>query len=579
MTAWFTQSEALGVVKMLFWGSVITSLAAFLTDTYLHVLLKTYWKPLLVSIALVLIWRVPTEGQFFHGLEYEDSYVYTVAARQIAEHFRIEPSESTLPYSVTVCAVGSLTSCRLSDNYPEHLIGYPYLLSVFVNIIGYRPSIGSIVNVVCACMVDILIFLLCIVISDDVIAAGSAALIFAITPIFAVWGLETSAEPITNGCISLVLWFCLRYVFVWPERTNRWRAFLNWCAFTATLLFSLTVKRENTLLPIALPVVAFLVYFSSKHKHSFPKLKFRWMLVSVAVGLMFSLQLHLFDTMSSEMARLHKFPVTIAELIKYALVFVSSFFVVQWYGGAIILVLIGVIVAARQRNLALFPLLVFVGYLLLYAFHPRSYYELRSGSTNARAALRFSMSLMAMWSILAGVGTASVLRCFRNSRLWTKHRVAMNWIVVCIVTAMLVVSWVATDYFREDLVRDEFRMRIEPSLTAVRIANHKQARKTYVLTLEPLIPQMYADPRVDVISLPSLNEAVMKDIGFSKGGVGVIYLDERIHRSPADEERYKNQLEYLNHFRRTSLTSNGVFSIIKIENVSLLSKLASERRR
>jgi len=568
MTPWFTQSDALGVVTTLFWGSVLTTLACFLTDAYLHALLKTHWKPLLVCLALVLIWRIPTEGGFYHGLEYEDSYVYSVAGRQMAEHFRIEPRGPMLPYSINVCAVGSLTSCRLSDNYPEHLIGYPYILSVLFKVFGYHSSIGSIANVVCACIVDILIFLLCIVIADDVIAAGSGTLIFAITPIFAVWGLETSAEPIANGCICLVLWFCLRYVSVSSDRRGHWRAFSIWCAFTLTLLFSLTVKRENILLPIVLPFVAFLVSFTNKRTHSSPIHRLRWVLISAALALMFGLQLHLPQTQSSQIALLHKFPLTAAELASFLPVFVSSFFVVQWYGGAIILVLIGVIVASRQRGLALFPLLLFAGYLLLYAFHIRTYYEMKSGSTDSRAALRFSMSLMGMWSILAGLGTASMLRWLQRTRFWTNHRVPVNWIVGCTVAAIVVASFFATDYFREDVVRDEFRMRIEPSLTAVRAADHDPTRKTYILTLEPLIPQMYADPSVDVIGLRSLNDAVMKDIGFDQGAVDVLYLDERIHRSPEDEERYKSQLEYLNHFQRTSLTSNSLFSIIKIDNVS-----------
>jgi len=330
---------------------------------------------------------------------------------------------------------------------------------VFFSIFGYHPSIGSMANVVCACLVDVLIFLLCIVIAEDVIAAGSGALIFAITPIFAVWGLETSAEPIANGCICLVLWFCLRYVFVCPERSSRWHGFLIWCAFTLTLFFSLTVKRENILLPIVLPFVAFLVRFTNKRTLSSPIHRFWWMLVSAALALMFSPQLHLLQTQSSEIAQLQKFPLTVAELVSFLPVFVSSFFVAQWYGGAIILVLIGVVVALRQGGLALFPLLLFVGYLLLYAFHIRTYYEMQSGSTDARAALRFSMSLMGMWSILAGLGTASMLRWFRRTRIWTNHRVPVNWIGGCTVAAIVVASFFVTDYFREDVVRDEFRMR------------------------------------------------------------------------------------------------------------------------
>lgn len=45
MVSWVMQSNALWVAKTLFWGSVLTSLASLLTDTYLHALLMIYWKP------------------------------------------------------------------------------------------------------------------------------------------------------------------------------------------------------------------------------------------------------------------------------------------------------------------------------------------------------------------------------------------------------------------------------------------------------------------------------------------------------------------------------------------------------
>jgi hypothetical protein len=204
--------------------------------------------------------------------------------------------------------------------------------------------------------------------------------------------------------------------------------------------------------------------------------------------------------------------------------------------------------------------------LLLYAFHIRTYYEMQSGSTDARAALRISMSLMGVRSILAGLGTASMFRWLRGTRIWTNYRVPLNWIAGCAVAAIVVTSFFITDYFREDVVRDEFRMRIEPALTAVRAADDDPTRKTYILTLEPLIPQMYANRNVNVVSLRTLNDQVMKDIGFDQGAAGVLYLDEQIHRSPADEERYKSQPEYLNRLQRTSLKSNAVFSIVRLTN-------------
>jgi hypothetical protein len=109
-------------------------------------------------------------------------------------------------------------------------------------------------------------------------------------------------------------------------------------------------------------------------------------------------------------------------------------------------------------------------------------------------------------------------------------------------------------------------MRIELSLTAVRTADDDPTRKTYILTLEPLIPQMYANPNVNVVSLRTLNDQVMKDIGFDQGAVGVLYLNEQIYRNPADEERYKSQLEYLNRFQLTSLESDAIYSIVRLTN-------------
>jgi len=567
MAIWLMQSDALGVVKILLWASALTSLTCFLTDRYLHSLLKTHWKPMLVCVALVVLWRIPTEGGFFHGTEYEDSYVYTVAGRQMAEHLQIEPSGATLPYSINVCAVGSLTSCKQSDNFPEHLIGYPYIISVFSNILGYRPSIGSIANVVCACFADILIFLLCMVIADDVIAAASAALIFAITPVFAVWGLETSAEPVSNGWMSLALWWCLRYAFARPERSSRWHPLVTWCAFTTTLLFSLTVKRENILLAMVLPVIVFLVQFFNKRSQLSPIRNAWWIVLSSIIALMFSLQMKLFQSMGSETVLLNKFPITSVELIRLLPVFLRSFFVVQWYGGAAILVLVGAAVAWRKRSLELFPLLLFAAFVLLYAFHIRSYYEMQSGNTDPRAALRFSMSLMSVWSILAGLGLATLLKWMRRTRSYEAHKVLFNCIAACAVAAIAGVSFFATTNFREDVVEDEFRMRIEPSLTAVQIAARDQTGGNFIVTLEPLIPQMYAKPNVDVLGLDELDRTTAKEIGFLEGNTGLLYLDEQIHRTPEDTARYKRQLDYLNEFPRSTLFSGAVFSVAKVSNV------------
>jgi hypothetical protein len=494
-------------------------------------------------------------------MEYEDSYVYTVAGRQMAEHVRIEPTRDALPYSITVCAVGSLTSCKKSGNFPEHLIGYPYVLSLFANIAGYRPSIGSLVNVACAVIVDVLVFLLCMLIARDVVAAGSAAIIFAITPVFAVWGLETSAEPFSNGCITLVLWFALRHVAAPSTCSSRWHDLLTWSAFTATLLFSLAVKRENILLAICLPLIALLVLWRSNRSSIH---NVHWIAISAALGLAFGFHMKIMQTTANEIALANQFPLKFAELVRFLASFLYSFFIVQWYGGAAILVLLGALVAWHRKALELFPLFLFAAYLLLYALHIRSYYDMRSGNSDPRTALRFSMSLMSVWSILAGLGTSFLVGRARHSLTCRNHPVTVKRIAAGMVASIIGVSFYATAYLRDDAVEDEFRMRIDPSLTAVSAAASDRSRETYILTLEPLIPQMYASPRVRVISLSDLDETAIREIQLSESVTNVLYLDEQIHRTTADEERYTTQLRYLNHFQQRTLTSNSVYSIIRI---------------
>src|ERR1019366_1003481 len=96
-----------------------------------------------------------------------------------------------------------------------------------------------------------------------------------------------------------------------------------------------------------------------------------------------------------------------------------------------------------------------------------SYYEMQSGTTDSRAALRFSMSLMSMWSILAGLGAASVFAWFKSTRAYKNHNTVSKWVVGFLVMVIAGVSYLTTQYFREDVVEDEFRVRVEPSVAAV----------------------------------------------------------------------------------------------------------------
>lgn len=233
-----------------------------------------------------------------------------------------------------------------------------------------------------------------------------------------------------------------------------------------------------------------------------------------------------------------------------------------WYSA--ILVLVGIVVASRRKHLGLLPLALFAAYVSLYAFHLRSYYEMQSGTTDSRAALRFSMSLMSMWSILAGFGAASVFGWFRRRIADNNHNTVLKWLGGVFVILIAGVSYFTTLYFREDVVEDEFRVRVEPSAAAVQTASYIGADKTYIITLEPLILQMYAEPTVNLIDLHELNDSVVREIELDKGTSDLLYLDEQIYRNPVDAERYMSQLTRLNHFKRSTLANESSYSILKL---------------
>src|SRR6266436_4804929 len=95
----------------LLWGAVVTFVIFLATILPLTQALRENWKTLVFIILLAFVWRIPFEGHFFYGLEYEDSYIYPVAARYLASNTPLT-DPATSRFLTTVCAVGSWASCR-----------------------------------------------------------------------------------------------------------------------------------------------------------------------------------------------------------------------------------------------------------------------------------------------------------------------------------------------------------------------------------------------------------------------------------------------------------------------------------
>jgi hypothetical protein len=504
----FAETEPISIVVALFWTSAVSSTLCFATDRWLHKSLRHHGKLILVLLLLTVCWRLPVHGRFFHGLEYEDAYVYTVAGRQMFEHVGPIHESAEFPYSLSVCTIGALKSCESWQPIQEHLIGYPYVLCLLFRIAGYSPDIGSIANIVAACCACVLIFCISLLATDKVAIACAASLILAATPVFAVYGLETSAEPISNLCISLVLWFYVRSISDLRSSEKRWWSWCCWCAYSTALLFSLTVKRENIVLPIVCPIALLFI----KNRLKDPCLKqpkpILLMILSSAFALVLSIQMRLTHTASGEEKLVNAFPLTVARVVVFFIEFARSFFVIRWYGATATFVILGIIVSVRRRSLSLAGVGLFLFYFILYAIHIRSYYEMLSGQIEPAAALRFSMNLMSLWALLAGIGIGTLFGLVQSSCFYRSHKTICAVSSLSVLAIVLFSSYEVNRDLSEDSVEDENHVRVAPALTAIGAAEAGQ-HADYVVTLEPLIIQMYGPTTMRIVDVASIDSGTL----------------------------------------------------------------------
>jgi hypothetical protein len=385
----------------------------------------------------------------------------------------------------------------------------------------------------------------------------------ATTPVFAVYGLETSAEPFSNVCISLVIWFYMRLICASATSKGRPHIGIFWCAYTAVLLFSLTVKRENILLAIILPLVLPLLV-----KHTTVRRRDQFELIililcSTALALILSVTMQLPQTTLGEAALLSDFPLTAKRLAIFVFDFVRSFFVSRWYGGAITVVIVGTVVSLRRRGLSLIVVILFLSYLVLYALHIRSYYEMRSGHIEPEAALRFSMNLMSFWSVLAGIGIGAVINALKSTGLFWAHQRRSAIMGGSILVALLGSSFAVTKGLRTDAIEDESYVRITPARTASDFASNGQ-RHDYVITLEPLIIQMYADPTANIVDLAAVDSDDLRGLILPEQRSRFLFLEEDMHQSGADVARYGEQTQYLYSLPHHILYSADGFKVVRL---------------
>ena len=107
-------------------------------------------------------------------------------------------------------------------------------------------------------------------------------------------------------------------------------------------------------------------------------------------------------------------------------------------------------------------------------------------------------------------------------------------------------------------------MRILPAVKALQIASQDQTMPNYVITLEPMLVQMYGSGDSNVLDMELVDEEECRALGLLNGESQAVLLEERIHQSPADVDLYGAQIAFLDGFARTPLYRNEDFTVERV---------------
>jgi len=530
----------LGVICLALIGVLGT---LFSNDITKDILRKQFvW--ILGSIAIAGLFKYPFDGQIFSGLEYEDAYVYSAAARFFLSNAALLPTQSFL---TTSCSVGSLVACNDYSTYSGHVIGYSATIAGAGKLFGYQPELANFVSFYASILCAGLLFIVALLIGKSIPYAIAAVLIFVLLPFQNLLATASVVEPFSSLFITLSLLSYLQCVHNRPTKSLQWKVVLSWSTLFLVWLACILIKRENALSIAILPsVTVMLILFGSRSAESWGWLAKPVLIFWILLALFFVLVIDVAETIRAEVPDVGGFPFSPLFFSQLFPFFLSTLFDFKLFLGLSVFVPIAVYAAVKQASttkLIWYPIILFGMYLLIYSFHYRSYYFIRTGDVTEFDTYRYLSNLMPLYALLlaGGIQYCLVLFSFVNSQ---SHR-ARQFALVLFVGFAIILSWTQSSQSKTHFTEIEKNNRLD-IVNAVLQLTRNVNQPYAILTDDVLLYQIWGDGTEFMIDLRSMDSdkglATLTKI-LNERTVFFVkkpYQDEAIERN-----RYLKIFEYL----------------------------------
>ena len=473
---------------------------------------QTSWALLLIASAAFVLRISPTNT--FYGLEYEDAYVYAAASRAAGLS-----TAAASTSGLTVCSVGSLRDCEETEAFPGHLPAFPVLLRVVQAAVPYSPRLAPTVAAVLGAVATLFIWWATWVISRSVWAAAVASLLFAFTPTLALYGGSATSEAASSVPIAAAIGATAA-----TRRAESTAAWWKWqtLALCAALLAAYT-RRENAVLIAVLPICVLSVW-----PHQMPR-KHRFAAALVWIVFAAFVIPVLWSSLVSEVGEYGTVSFGMLRFLDTLPTVIGALFDGKWFGLLTAGACVGAVVSIREfrqrvvrfdAGLSLALVMVAAALVASYASHVRSTYQLMGVVVTEFDFLRYLSNVGVFLCILAALpaSAAAVQR----------HRRVVAGALVVYLGVSTTLAW----RLRNDLIRDEWEARTAPALAAIN-ASAELGQKYPIVTLEPLVVQVYGSPSVKVIAMPLLTADRLQALGGQ-----VLYIRQDHYQSDVDRRRY-----------------------------------------